>query len=168
VGRPSLEVSFTTDPPLSHLAFQVDRFADEIADLRPLMELFGDVFRSQMTQQFASEGRHGSGGWAALSPAYEKWKREHYPGRPIGVLTGSLRSAMTGGDGYSEQIGTTTASFGMDASSPATPYGKYFDARRPVIRIPQSAVGEWRKACHEWLVAATRSHPIGKPPVGGL
>lgn len=163
-----LEVSFTTDPPLHEFSWQVDRFADEIADLKPLMGLFGDVFRSHMTQQFATEGRHGSGGWDALSPAYEQWKREHYPGRPIGVLTGALRSAMTGGSGYSERISETDASFGMDASSAATSYGKHFDARRPVIRIPQSAVGDWRKACQEWLVAATRKFPIGKPPVGGL
>jgi len=168
MGRPVLEVSFTTDPPLHEFAYQVDRFANEIEDLRPLMELFGDVFRSEMTQQFATEGRHGSGGWAALSPAYEEWKREHFPGRPIGVLTGALRSSMTGGDGYSEHIGEMTADFGMDESSAAVPYGKYFDVRRPVIRMPESAVASWRRACQEWLVAATRRHPIGKPPVGGL
>ena len=148
-----------TVPPLKEYQFAVDRFTKGITDWRPALHLCGDVFKGQMRSQFNTQGRETGPEWAALSPEYKAWKTAHYPGNGIGVLTGALRMAMTGGGGYSEFVTHTTGSFGMSGSSKAAPYGGYFSfgtsrmPARPVIR-PTAAQGrEYQKAVHGWLVS---------------
>ncbi len=150
---------FRTDPPLKEFEFRLSRFTDGISDWGPMFERIGHVFIKQEKRQFASEG--GPNRWTELSdnPAgfgYKSWKQRHYPGQKIGHLTGALRSSMTGGAGYSQRIGKTSASFGMDSSSKAEPYGAYFSALRPVIvatafrgqEIQQSAIAWVREEAH--------------------
>lgn len=144
--------SFTTIPPIAGMTFALNARADDVADLRSLLEAFGPVFRAHMQEQFASEGEL-AGGWAPLSPAYAAWKAEHYPGRPIGVLEGHLRSAMTGAAGYTEDIGSDAASYGL-GGGPATEYGHYFASARPVVKWGSEQVRDYQKAAHNWLVNA--------------
>lgn len=54
-----------------------------------------DDFLTNQRTQFDTEGRHGSAGWASLSPAYAAWKAKNFPGRPLLVLKGDLRSSLT-------------------------------------------------------------------------
>ena len=54
-----------------------------------------DDFLQNEQEQFRTEGGHGSGGWQDLSPAYAAEKAKHYPGAPILVRTGALRSSLT-------------------------------------------------------------------------
>ena len=51
-----------------------------------------DIVKDHSEAIFASEG---GGRWAPLSPAYRAWKELHYPGRPIGTLTGRARKEQT-------------------------------------------------------------------------
>lgn len=67
-----------------------------ISDFRPLWPNVADVVYTINQEQFDSEGGRGaSGKWAALSPAYKKWKEIHYPGQPILRLTNALYESLT-------------------------------------------------------------------------
>jgi hypothetical protein len=128
----------------------------------------GVWFKARMAEQFGTEGAASGGKWADLTEAYAKWKDEHYPGRPIGVLTGALRSSMIGGPGYSQTISKTFASYGMSEASPAIAYGKHFAARRPVIRMTPGWGRDTQKLVHTWLVAEERaSMGIGGASLAG-
>jgi len=155
VAGEALKFDLRTEPDTKVLSFALSRFAEYVDDMTTLFEAFDPLFRGAMQKQFASEGGYGSGGWAALSPAYAAWKAEHFPGRPIGVLRGHLRSAMTGGSGYSSEIEPHRASYGL-AGGPAAEYGQYFDQggrgpARPVVRMPSSEGRTWGKVAHSWL-----------------
>lgn len=151
MGEPGIKFDLSSDPPIDGMVWALDKLADGVSDFTTLLEGFDTIFRSFMTKQFESQGSFGAGGWQALSPAYDAWKQEHYPGRPIGVLTGALRSAMTGSDGYSAEITRDSASYGMSAGSAATAYGKHFAARRPVIAWSGAQSREFQKFSQVWL-----------------
>ena len=86
-----------------------------------------------------------------------------YRTRKVGVRTRALLGAMTGGGGYSEAITATSASFGMSDSSRAKPYGAYFAAKRPVIRMTARWGRQYQKVTHAWLNAEMR----GAMGIGG-
>jgi hypothetical protein len=158
MAGPSVLFELHTDPPIEGMRFALDRAADNVSDFTSLLEGFGEIFRGHMTRQFVTEGSL-AGGWADLSEPYATWKAEHYPGRPIGVLSGALRSAMTGSAGYEEKITSDEASYGMSAASSATPYGKYFAGggrgpARPVIQWGSAQSRDYQKFAHEWLIQA--------------
>jgi hypothetical protein len=72
-------------------------YADEVADMTEPLARMGEHIRAAVGEQFATEGGR-AGGWVQLSPGYAAWKDEHFPGRPIGVLTGGMRSAALSPD----------------------------------------------------------------------
>lgn len=158
-----------TEPPLKQFEFNIKRFTAGISDFTPYFEGLGVWFKARMGDVFGSEGAASGPRWADLTPAYAAWKQEHYPGRPIGVLTGALRSSLTGGSGYSQIVHKKDASFGMSESSPAKSYGKYFSERRPVLRMPAKWGTQTQKLAHEWLVAEHRgSMGIGGKGLAGV
>lgn len=148
---------FAFDPPLKEFRFEINRFAMGIADYSTLFGALSLLFQAEMREQFASEGAVSGEQWAELSPAYASWKQGgQYAGRPIGVLSGALRSSMTGGEGYSEHIGPMVAEFGQDEGTDAAAYGPFFAARRPVIRMTPLWGRAWQKTTHEWVVSEAR------------
>jgi phage gpG-like protein len=165
VTRQSAGVTFDlrTDPPLKEFEFKLSRFSKGISDFSPMFERIGGVFRQQMKKQFQSEGALGSGRWAKLSdgkdgvPGYATWKARHFPGAKIGHLTGALEKSMTGGSGYSQDIRPREASFGMDTSSKAVSYGKYFAGgtdkmpARPVIVATALRGTQLRRTVDIWV-----------------
>ena len=156
-----------TDPPMKEFQFRVSRFTKGISDWSPVLRAFGDLFKGQMALQFETEGQASGKQWARNEPSYALWKATKFGGRKVGVLTGALRSAMTGGGGYSEHITTTTGDYGMSDSSKAAPYGQYFDYVRPVVRMTAKWGTEYQKATHAWLVAEERgSMGIGGAGIG--
>lgn len=166
--------NITPTPPIAGMVFALDRFAEDVSDFSELFEGFGEIFRDLMTEQFSSEGKF-AGGWASLSPRYAAWKEEHYPGRPIGVLRGYLRDAMTGKTGYSELVGKTQASWGMSVTSQASEYGEYFSERRPVIKWTRAESRRFQRYAHVWAYNAlhgpggSSASPSSVPGVlGGL
>jgi len=160
-----------TDPPIAGMKFALDKLADGVSDFSGLFDGYDEIFRTYMVQQFTTEGGFGAGGWHPLSPAYDAWKREHYPGRPIGVLTGALRSSMTGGQGYSARLNKTEASYGMDRGSKALDYGQYFHKgtpkmpARPVIQWSAEQSRAFQKHTHVWLHWEVQDS-LGKMPHG--
>jgi len=151
MADPAIKFSLTTEPPIEGMVWALDQMADGVSDFSTLFEGFGSIFRGFMQQQFATEGSFGAGGWSVLTKTYALWKEEHYPGRPIGVLTGALRKAMTGAEGYSAEITKDSASWGMSGASSASVYGKHFAARRPVIKWSGQQSRAFQKFSHVWL-----------------
>lgn len=76
-----------------------NRVTERISDFRFLWPSLATEFYAIEREQFASEGAHGaSGKWAALSPAYKRWKTVKYPSMPILQATGALMQSMTSPD----------------------------------------------------------------------
>lgn len=75
----------------------IERAGDEIADFQKyLWPRVTEAFERDMRRQFAEEGSGpGRGKWADLSPAYAKWKEQHFPGQPILQRTGDMQRALT-------------------------------------------------------------------------
>ena len=159
---------FRVDPPIKELEFRVSRFADGIKDFTTLFTALAELFKREMVETFETEGERGGGRWTPLTDSYATWKQAHYPGRKIGVLTGALRSSMTGGGGWSQTIGKSSANFGMSPSSPAAKYGPFFDERRKVIRITPAMGRDWQKVTHTWLVGRIRTLSEGGSVAGAV
>lgn len=73
-----------------------NRVEQIISDFRPIWPFVSDEIYTINAEQFDSEGAKGaSGKWAALSPAYKKWKEIHYPGQPILQAEGDMVASLT-------------------------------------------------------------------------
>lgn len=73
-----------------------NRVEEYIKDFRSIWPNVAKEFYAIEEDQFSSEGAHGaSGKWAPLSPAYKKWKTEHFPGQTILKLTNALHESLT-------------------------------------------------------------------------
>lgn len=76
-----------------------NRVEERISDFRFIWPFVAQEFYAIEREQFASQGAHGlSGRWAALSPAYAKWKSVKYPNMPILQATTVLMQSMTSPD----------------------------------------------------------------------
>jgi hypothetical protein len=160
-SQAGIRFDLSVHPDVRVLSFTLSRMAGELDDMSMLFESLGEAFKRSMTKQFDSQGSWGSGGWAPLSPAYRAWKLAHgYPG-VIGVRTGALKAAMTGGEGYTQAITKHTASFGL-GGGPAAEYGHFFDKVRPVIRLPRSQAPAWGKIAHQWMATEARTAGWGR------
>jgi hypothetical protein len=84
-------------------AFQV--LADDARDLKEPLTRVRDRLVSTVGEQFQSEGQHGGTPWPQLSTAYEQWKQEAFPGRPLLVRSGAMRAAYLA-DGTRELTNT--------------------------------------------------------------
>jgi phage gpG-like protein len=73
----------------------IARFADGVADYRPVWPVIEDDFYAHVKGQFKSEGEQGGERWKALSEPYGQWKEAHYPGKPILERTGDLVASLT-------------------------------------------------------------------------
>jgi hypothetical protein len=102
VSVAGFEVKYLVRGQEDELAFQklavaFERAGDELADFgKYVFPLLGPAFEAALGAQFAQEGGGPNrGSWAALTPAYEAWKSQHYPGQPVLVRTGALKEALT-------------------------------------------------------------------------
>jgi hypothetical protein len=159
-GKTLTGFHFSWHPPLTRFNFALDRFAEHISNFLPLWAVYNEKFQKAMEEQFSTEGRYGLGRrWKGLTPRYAAWKQAHYPGKPIGELTGALRESMTGGAGYAFESTPISASFGQE-SGPAIVYGRYFAKPRPVIRMSKTDALAWYKAAHLFTYAAAREMTV--------
>jgi phage gpG-like protein len=73
----------------------IARFADGVADYRPIWPVIEDDFYSLESRQFQTEGAAGGEVWAPLSPEYAAWKALEFPGQPILQRTGEMMASLT-------------------------------------------------------------------------
>ena len=160
-GERGVRFEFRTDPPLEKFGYEIGRFAQSIDDWRGLLRTFSPLFQRHMAEQFETEGAATGGRWAAVDPDYARRKQRSGHGTKIGVYSGQLRSSMTGGGGYSAEVGRHEGSFGMSAASRALPYGRYFAERRPVVRISRRQLHEYLELTKQWVIAEARKAGVG-------
>ncbi len=79
---------------LERLSVAFERAGDELADFFKYIELT-PLFEAEMRRQFDAEGGGASGPWDPLTPAYEKWKEKHFPGKTILRRSDDLFEALT-------------------------------------------------------------------------
>lgn len=73
-----------------------NRVEEFISDFRPIWPSVAGEIYAINSEQFASEGAAGaSGKWAALSPAYAKFKAIAFPGQPILQAEGHMVASLT-------------------------------------------------------------------------
>lgn len=94
-------------------------------DLRPSLNVVGIGYRKEVNMIFNRQQPRGEGArWPQLSPEYAAQKERQFPGSPILVKTGALKSSMTskGAPDNISLIAKTSAVFGSSIS-----YGIYHD-----------------------------------------
>lgn len=73
-----------------------NRIEEHISDFRGIWPGVATEIYAINVEQFESEGSRGaSGKWAALSPAYKRFKEIHFPGQPILQAEGNLIDSLT-------------------------------------------------------------------------
>jgi hypothetical protein len=131
-----------------------NRIEEELDDLRTIWPEVAKQFYQIEGEQFRSEGGIGaSGKWAALSPAYAKYKAVKFPNQPIGKATTSLFDAMTNPEApgaiFKPERGQLTIGTSI-------PYGRDFHKKRSVISMNEDQKRRIQKAIQVGLVAFVR------------
>jgi phage gpG-like protein len=73
----------------------IARFAEGVADYRPIWPVIEDDFYALEKDQFKSEGAEGGEPWKELTPEYAKWKEAHFAGAKILHRTGDIERSLT-------------------------------------------------------------------------
>lgn len=74
----------------------LQRFASEVENWRPFWsDYFRDAWYRHVQVHYETQGRSTGEQWPPLSEAYGAWKQKHWPGIPIGVLSGATRESLT-------------------------------------------------------------------------
>lgn len=137
-----------------------NRVEEHISDFRQVFRGVPNVFYAIEAKQFGTQGGSGaSGKWAALSPAYAKYKAKAFPGMPILQATTSLVDAMTSPD-------APDSIFRMDANelvlgtqregATAHQRGSGKMPARPIISFTEEDKRQITKAIQAELVQFTR------------
>lgn len=137
-----------------------NRVEQHISDFRSIWPNVAREFYAIEEDQFASEGAHGaSGKWAALSPAYSKFKAIAFPGQPILRATTSLYESMTSPNAPDSIFRMTenelTVGTQREGARVHQKGGRNLPAR-PIIALTESDKRRIQKAIQAGLVQFTR------------
>ena len=122
----------------------IARFADGVADYRPIWPSIEEDFYLQVKDQFKTQGTEGGEAWQELNPEYAQWKEVHYPGMPILQRTGDLYNSLTSSTDPNAVLEEGRKSLTLGSR---VPYGIYHQSseprtshlpRRPVIQLPEA------------------------------
>lgn len=137
-----------------------NRVEQYVSDFRPLWPgVAGEIYAINQ-EQFESEGGAGaSGKWAALSPAYKRWKEVNYPGQPILQAEGHMIASLTDPEapdavylpGKDELVIGT-----RDPKARAHQFGLGFLPPRPIFSFSEQQKRRIQKAIQAELVQFTR------------
>lgn len=131
-----------------------NRVEEFISDFRSVWPAVAQEFYAIEREQFESEGSAGvSGKWAALSPAYRKWKEANYPGQPIMRLENSLFESLTDPEALDAifRPGKDELVIGSKL-----PYARRQHRTRPLIAPSEQQKRRLQKAIQQGLVEFTR------------
>jgi len=137
-----------------------NRVEEHISDFRSIWPNVAKEFYAIEEAQFQSEGARGaSGKWAALSPAYKRWKEIHYPGEPILKLAHPLYESLTSPDAPDSIFRMEATEMTLGSRTPyATAHQKGAGRMpaRPPISLTESDKRRIQKSIQAGLVAFTR------------
>lgn len=78
------------------LSVALSRYTDFLSNFTVFWaDYFVPLWYAYMVFQYTSSGGDTGAPWAPLTASYAAWKEKHFPGQPIGVLTGATRDALT-------------------------------------------------------------------------
>lgn len=137
---------------ISRELLRVGKYA---GDARPAMAAIADVMIDETRQQFASEGRHASGGWQPLKPATVAAKARHGHRPEILRRTDALLRSLTvkGDPNQVLQVGRQSLTFGS-----SLPYadlhqtGTRHMPRRPPLAFTEETKKRIVKVLQRWVL----------------
>lgn len=135
-----------------------DLYGKLASDLSEPLADIGDKLLQAVGDQFATEGAHGLGRrWQPLSQAYAAWKEQHYPGRPILVRTGDMRSAALSKGALS--VSPRRLTYEVDSE-----YAIYHQEgrgvpQRKIVALSNADRRDWDRVFAEYLAA--ERHRVG-------
>lgn len=131
-----------------------NRVEEFISDFRPLWPAVAQEFYAIEREQFDTEGAAGaSGKWAALSPAYKRWKEVNYPGQPIMRLENALFESLTDPEALDAVFRPGKDELVMGSK---VPYARRQHQSRSLISMSESQKRRIQKAIQRGLVRFTR------------
>lgn len=130
----------------------------DLADLSEPLEEIAGLIRQAIGEEFGTEGARGGDAWAPLSPAYEKWKEQHFPGRPLLVQHGDMRRALL--DRTAFRVTNERLVYYPDTSSANHPEIAGFHQRgsgdlprRKMVDVTAEDRRAFEREIHDWLIA---------------
>ncbi|PIQ83887.1 MAG: hypothetical protein COV75_05100 [Candidatus Omnitrophica bacterium CG11_big_fil_rev_8_21_14_0_20_63_9] len=141
------------------LAREFRHIADSVQDFSlPLNRISKDFYDGQKATFDAEGGSEGKQQWASLSPVYADWKRQFFPGRPILVLKGNLRSAATDPQAAGAVHQVTPTEFRAGVNIPVNgwnlatlhQFGTRKMPQRKVIHLSEPQKLRWVQIVRKW------------------
>lgn len=126
--------------------------ANAVQDMSPVMKRIGEDVRQGVMAQFTTEGSAKGSPWEPLSPEYGAWKEAHYPGAPILVRTGAMRSGALAPDA----VKIDKSSMRYEPHGGVWLYhqgGTKYMPRRPIVVITKNDRRQWDRYWAQWLAA---------------
>ena len=122
-------VRFTLDmePDAKNIDMAFSRWSRLLDNWGPAFADVVRLFQMHERQHFDTQGRSTGRKFRKLSESYRQWKDKNYPGRPILVLRGTLRSALVRGGRGTDGIRKITRDsliVGVDPDSPTAVYAR--------------------------------------------
>lgn len=115
-GGMGIQFTFQMEPDAENIAIGLSKWAALIKDWRPIFTDIANLFRKHEKRHLKTEGAATGKKFEPLSEAYAAWKDRNFPGRPILVLRGTLREALTkkGAPGSLELLGRKRMVVGLN------------------------------------------------------
>lgn len=137
-----------------------NRIEEYISDFRNVWPAVAKEFYAIEKSQFDSVGAKGSSGkWAALSPAYAKYKAKAFPGQPILRATLSLYESMTSPDALDSIFRMDTQEMTIGTKREGATAHQRGNGRmpaRPIIALTEADKRRIQKSIQAGLVQFTR------------
>lgn len=136
-------------------------------DLSPVFEAWANDFRIRQHGIFAAEGAfEGRSKWQDLSPRYAEWKETRYPGQPILVATGDMRSSLINRDdpNHIEEIKPNEMSIGTrDSKAIRHQRGGDRLPKRKVIELTDPQKVDWVRIARQetWAMLKIQAEQAG-------
>lgn len=131
-----------------------NRIEEFISDFRLIWPAVAQEFYAIEREQFDTEGAAGAAGkWAALSPAYKRWKEANFPGQPIMRLENTLFESLTDPQALDAIFRPGKDELVIGSKSP---YARKQHQTRPLISMSEQQKRRIQKAIQRGLVEFTR------------
>lgn len=113
------------EPDARNVDMAFSKWADKIDDWGPAFADVVRLFQAHEKQHFDTQGRSTGKKFTKLSDPYKRWKKKTYPGRPILVLRGALRTALVRGGSGTDGMRRITSNSLVVGLRPGTETAKY-------------------------------------------
>lgn len=150
----------------TQLSRSLDRWANTVIDATPAFAQILNHMKEQVSEQFASEGGRGSGGWAELKPETIDFKSRM--GYPLEILhrTLALKYSLTAKgnpDGGVATVGPNSLVYGTEIE-----YAIYHQKGAPNANLPVRKVIDFTEEDRQSMVKILQTYVIEQSRAAGL